>query len=121
MIREKRLRRWIPIHLARSLSLSLSSQFYQLTIPHLSKLHPLLTTWTSKCNRTPSRTTGRYLRRVDYQQTSGLASLERLPNNSSARRDKKEKKKKKKDLIVIPTIAITCIQHSSLNFLTCLT
>ncbi len=37
-----------------------------------------------------------YLRRTDVTQTSGLVSLERIPNESRSRRDKKEKEKKRK-------------------------
>jgi hypothetical protein len=68
-----------------------SSQFYK-----PSSYHPPLTTWTSKLDRTPRGP--RYLRRVDTQQTSGLAKLrQEMPNNSSARRDKNEKKKKRRE------------------------
>jgi hypothetical protein len=80
-----------------------SSQFYKLLIYHLhlpscalASYHPLLTTWTSKFDRTPIGP--RYLRRVDTQQTNGLANLrQKMPNNSSARRDKSEKKKKRRE------------------------
>jgi hypothetical protein len=78
----------------------LFSQIYNLSVYHLllpscalASYHPLLTTWTSKFDRTPRGP--RYLRRVDIQTDKRASQLiAKMPNNSDARRNKREKKKK---------------------------
>ncbi len=91
---------WDGSHSIFHLLFFLFSQTYNLSIYHLplpscalASYHPLLRTWTSKFDRTPSETR---LPPEDRRNTDKRASQlsVKMPNNSDARRNKREKKKK---------------------------
>ncbi len=90
--------RWIPIHLISPRisgphnSITQTSTIYHLLSKTLVSYHALLTTWSSKFDRTPIRT--RYLRRIDTQQISGLASLDKDAEQSNSEKTQGKKKGK---------------------------
>ena len=103
---------WDGSHSIFHLLFFLFSQIYNLSIYHLllpscalASYHPLLTTWTSKFDRTPSETR---LPPEDRRNTDKRASqLRQDANNSTARREKEKKKKRRGETSPSPPQQVT--------------